>query len=694
MARSQHRLLQVLGGAAVLLVVLGIGLGFRASYRWVQKVRAERAALKTKLHAGSDYDATKDIVDDDYKFRLAWPGAGSKLVREEDARELVPDAIAGAIHEAGCFGIVIVEEIPGSDVDGIADLLIENMPLDQKATLDKKRSVFQSHPANFFSVTGSLTGTRLRYDGAVVLKDSFVYQLLTWHVAHTAPGRPDCFSWFTSAFQFQPGKPVERRDDRPTPDQDGVGTRVKKRELVSAVDRLAVSEGDGLRLIVGEELADMDGTAFVGMQSGSVMYLLISSRPVPKGGERRAREVVDEKASLAGLTFAETEHALPLGDRKLSFVRFAQAGKPFEHLLAADNVHDRELLLWAWYPASLAARGQELLKRALRRMRFVPDAEAEALAKELLTQPDPESLVLEKQALRAGRFWDFERAFRLKKPPGFWRAHTGVFAEQAVEGSVLYLEEVRSGLNAALIVGDAGDVAVLQRDVFARLSGQDAPNVRLVSRDRPINLPGAVRSNADVFDGRTHHTYDLTTTKNGAQVLHLVAWGPKTEMTREQSSIDQLVSSLETFSQLPIVAYDGRTLKDQRLGFEFAPPGAGWTYKAIPSPVGATGAMFQNGGRTMVIVGMPGGRFKGPSWITNFLEQDLARRLNVDSVVAPERSDVNIAGVPARRVRWPGMRVTDGVILGRGSAQYVIVTQGPTGDTDVVELAKSLRFVD
>src|SRR4051812_1269489 len=80
----------------------------------------------TKVTVESKDDATEPLVDDNYRFKITWPGKGWKLMRAHDASKMLNDAIAGATYEESLFGGVIVEATPGLKLDAYVDLLVDN----------------------------------------------------------------------------------------------------------------------------------------------------------------------------------------------------------------------------------------------------------------------------------------------------------------------------------------------------------------------------------------------------------------------------------------------------------------------------------------------------------------------------------------------------------------------------------------
>jgi hypothetical protein len=55
-------------------------------------------ALGCRTGGDRNATATEPLVDEDYQFHIAWPGPGWTLLGESDARQVAPDAIAGAMN--------------------------------------------------------------------------------------------------------------------------------------------------------------------------------------------------------------------------------------------------------------------------------------------------------------------------------------------------------------------------------------------------------------------------------------------------------------------------------------------------------------------------------------------------------------------------------------------------------------------
>src|SRR5690606_2334388 len=150
--------------------------------------RAEREANATKVTADSTDDATAPIVNEDFRFRIAPPGPGWKLMREHDARSLNPDAIAGAIHTAdGTYGIVIVEPLPGTTlVQAVGFLWQEPLPgLEIESEQDLE---FQGVPAKRRVFSAKIQGQTFHYVTTVLVRQDYLYQLMSWSMqSHELP---------------------------------------------------------------------------------------------------------------------------------------------------------------------------------------------------------------------------------------------------------------------------------------------------------------------------------------------------------------------------------------------------------------------------------------------------------------------------------------------------------------------------
>ena len=118
--------------------------------------RVDPAAEARKVTPTSTDDATAPLVDEDFRFRLAWPGEGWKVLHERDARRLNGDAVAGLLHKQ-VMTIVIVESLPGLEREAFTQLVIDNLAFTDKQSSVEVRTV-DGHDESRILVTGTQDG--------------------------------------------------------------------------------------------------------------------------------------------------------------------------------------------------------------------------------------------------------------------------------------------------------------------------------------------------------------------------------------------------------------------------------------------------------------------------------------------------------------------------------------------------------
>jgi hypothetical protein len=167
-------------------------------------------------------------------------------------------------------------------------------------------------------------------------------------------------------------------------------------------------------------------------------------------------------------------------------------------------------------------------------------------------------------------------------------------------------------------------------------------------------------------------------------------------MNRANEVIDGLVKGLETFAKLEASRFDGRSLIDNRFGFEFAPPDSSWQRAPFTAPLPSMSAgLWRKGNAQLLIMAVQAGDTRKERWLGSFLEQEMAARLGWDTLGAPERDALTIAGRASRRLKFRGASRVEVIFVPRAATYYVIlVGGGPLEGADGAECAKGLKLLD
>lgn len=139
--------------------VVFLGMCMAVGALGVTACKREKAASK-KVTVDSTNDATQPMIDEDYRFKLDWPGTGWKLMTEQEIRKLSPDAVAGAIHPTDrIYGAIIVESAGNSELSQLARAIADNRPVEGAEFTDFEEIQLAGKPAIRFGMEGRAEGS-------------------------------------------------------------------------------------------------------------------------------------------------------------------------------------------------------------------------------------------------------------------------------------------------------------------------------------------------------------------------------------------------------------------------------------------------------------------------------------------------------------------------------------------------------
>ena len=670
---SQRRTIWiVLGvfGLGTLLMLSALGLlaafGFHRYRERAAAAESARRELELRVTPSSSADATQDLVDRDFQFKLAWPGAGFKLLHEADAKKLLPDATAALMGQDGCAGVVIVEHLPGAELEAMAHTLIDNMPLSDKRTLTFEHGRYFDRDAVYYVVEGRIQGTPARYHDVVMVREEHLYQVMAMARVELASS---CFATLQRSFSMLDGKVTGRETARESLTLETAGVRLRAERFESAVHRLALEAPAGTRLVAGEDLTRLDPNGAVGVEAGNVYVVVGAERALGVDHAAYARALVSTTAQSVGAA----AEAKPL-DKRIAGSPVALHRIPgpasFENLYGVWFDGDLQLYVRAWYPASLRSKAEPIVDQVLGAVRVLSVGDAEALGRQLPTTSSAMS-VGQHDALRNGVLTDFERGFRLSVPAGPWLLSTNAPGHGIPGNPALLLYRPDLGLSVALYreLG-TGDELGTVRALVGQLSSQQPDAIRL--DPQPASVPGAARVTHDFIDNHgAPGRYEIYTMGRGHDRVELVAWGLRSNLEQAAPELERLARGLR-FEPGPIQELDTgpRGVKDYRLGYALALPGEGWSARPSPGNVPNPGSSLvdASSSRGSVAVVAVQGAVGNEEWFLGVIEQLVAARVAQAESAAPARSDATLGGLPARRLVW--RRGVEAMMAIRGTTYY------------------------
>ncbi|MBK9036314.1 MAG: hypothetical protein IPL61_34555 [Myxococcales bacterium] len=627
-----------------------------------------------KLTPTSTDDATKTLVDDDYRFTLAWPGAGWKVLREPDARRLNGDAVAALLHERVML-LVIVESLPGAELPAYTQLILDTIGAADKHS-EVTTVTVDGHDESRVVVTGAQDGRPVTIRGRVFVYQGHGYQVLTVQMGDAPPAA--VAEQALAAFALTDGPVRERSDATPVGDLDGLGWRLRGDRLEHGPARLAVTVPSSWRVVPASELARMNGEAAFGLKTKTGGgYLTVITEPVV-GVDADAYVASRQAVALAQWTAVGDPVELRIGGRPVRMVRsHGLVGFAAEMLWGAAVVDGRGYQFSIWYPEAGGATLRPMATAALAAIEFLGRARSDALVAELAAAPDHQNVVGVDFALRDGVYQDFTQRLRWRRPPGLWRITVGDDARAINAAVQLQAEDLTTGLYVQLIAEPwSGDLAALERALRSRVDHPTAagdvtvagwPARYLESTMETASMRLRRRTTLVVADGRA---------------VQVIAWS-LIDGWPGDAAVAAVAAQLELPDAVPATEL-GPPFREHRYGFAVAVP-AGWTEASTGFEVGPAGVLrrWTRGGSELVVIAIyaPG---PDDGLMLGVVEQLVRQRMAQMVDVHPSRAEVTLAGVPASRLTWATERGRAEVHLVRRDATvYGVLAFSPEGDAAI-----------
>jgi len=620
--------------------------------------REDPGATGTKVTAESDYDATAPIEDEGYRFTLTQPGPGWKLLRRQDIRRMLPDAVAGAVSPDGVFGGVIVEKLPGVTLEQAVQLVSAALPQAIVETDDE--TTFGGLPARRTRFTAVIEGSNFRYVRVVFLREGHLYQLMSWGLA--ANTTPEELEPFIAAFSLTAGEIRGPADDRPpVTHADGATWQIRDARFESALSGLTIAPTGTWRYLVGHELTLVNAEAELAMaDAGSSAYFVLISERYETGDA--AGLVAAIRSRLAtNLGPAQEEKTRTVAGHAVPFMRYRTAAS-LEFLvgvLAADGAITQVM---TWYPEAMREPAVAAFEPLLAGMTKQSSGEREALREQLLARKGVVRKAAPQTAFLGDQFRDFEHVITWNQPRGLYTVRLGQEARTQTPNAVLQLQAPLEGVYAHLeVVAGAGERAsALHDSIVASFSDR---------RDERSEIDGVPvsKTRGTARLGDVEFRYGVLSAAHQGNAVVMTAWGPAA-LPDVSAGIDAVLGGLGLPATLPeTTSRDGRFI-DHHYGFSVQEP-VGWTRRDDTPGALGQGRMVQwtkGSSELSLLTVLSEGFSDDEEWMAAFAEQSMRDLLATKVPLGkPESSASTLDGRPSRRLVYP-------------EAQVEIVVDGPS----------------
>lgn len=626
--------------------------------------REDPGATGTKVTAESDYDATEPIDDEAFRFRLTPPGPGWKLLRKQDIRRMLPDAVAGATSAGGVFGGVIVENLPGLTLDEAVTLVSANVP--QAIAEQEGETTFVGLPAHRAVFTAEIEGSNFRYLRILFLREGYLYQVMAWGLASTSP--LSALEPFATAFSLTEGEISGEVDDRPPVEvADGVTWQIRDGKFQSVVSGLALEPKGAWRYLVGQELSQVNAEAELALAdaSASAYFCVISERY--EGGDP-AGMVATIRSSLAqNLGPAELEKTRSVAGQEVPFMRHRTASS-LEFLVGVIAVDGAITQVMTWYPEAVRESAVPAFETLLGGMTMLSAGERDALREQLMAREGVVWKAAPRSAFLGEQLRDFQHELTWDQPRGLYEVHLGEEARTKSANAVLSLQAPLEAVYAhvEVVEGDADRVSFFHEGIAGAFHDR---------RDERDVVDGVVVTRSfgtEQYEG-VEFRYGVASAAHAGNTVVMTAWGPASSPT-VPASIDGVLHGLGFPARLPETTVEGGRFIDHHYGVAVQEP-VGWVRSdATPEELGQGRFVQwkQGRGELGLLTVVSQGFSDDPEWMASFAEQTMRDLLATRAPLGkPESSASTIDGQPSRRLVYPDAQLE--IAVRSGSMTMIIM---------------------
>jgi len=647
---------------------------------------AEVGQNSQRVSVASTADATAAVVDQGRRFRLAWPGAGWKLLHEQEARKLVPEAVAGALSDRGISVVVLVRPADKLSPAAAVTQLLSGMALGDVEVESNETTKLGSRDVRRFVFKGTADGVGLRYAGFVLAHGGHHYHLLGWGGVSVTTADAAWLTPVVDAFSLEDGDVTSVPSPSPLPDSVGPGWRIADGVLESAIAGIRLQPAKGWGLLLGPRLQRDDPEAVAGLIFPDPEIIIhLRNEPVPPSRrigllERVAKQAQEELK----LPAAPDREAAEIAGQKLQLLRYRTGPHVVHHGVLVSG--DRGLHVVARYHGGDAARAAAALAAGLSGISLLSDEESAKLAEDLAETSSSQSIVGSDFAIRAGKYRNFKWRFGWTKPEGFWRMVPAPAARQVNRDAVLYVQAPRLGLHGLLIAEPARGLKVAAyhtrvTDRMAALVGFAAKPAEPMAIDEVEGLTS--EGDAGSMDRRLR--YRVVTTVQDDRAIQLLVWGWPELMRAHSKQVAAVAEGIELQAISSAVEQRSGVYRDLRMGFEIQPP-ADWAQEDLTPEELAPRGTFVRWGRDGQWVAVLAASVLEPGsdddWLVGFIEQALRDEIGPIGRGPLQRATVSVAARSARHLSWssPVHRI-DALLLRSGNTVFglLAVDQGSTG---------------
>lgn len=638
------------------------------------KDREDPGATGTKVTAESEYDATLPIDDEAFRFRLVQPGKGWKLLRKQDIRRMLPDAVAGAVSSDGIYGGIIVEKLPGISLDKAVELVSGVLP--QAIVESDEPTTLGGLPARRTRFTALIEGSNFRYVRVVFLRGDYLYQLMAWGLAGDTEAAE--LEPFIAAVSLTEGEILGEADDRPpVREADGVTWHIREGQFQSVVSGLSLAPTGSWRYLVGQELTRLNPEAELAMTdaASNAYFALISERY--EGGDPAGMIEIIRGGLAENLGPGEPETTRTVAGQPVAFVRY-RTTTSLEFLVGVLAVDGSVTQVMTWYPQAVREPAVAAFEALLAGATKLSASERDGLREQLLARKGVVRKAAPRSAFLGEQFRDFAHLVTWTQPRGLYDAQIGDEAHPSSPSAVLVLKAPLEGVHGHVEVmeGEAARLGEYHESIAGKLADR---------RDERLEIDGVTVSRSFGTDrrGDVEFAYGVLSAAHEGHAVVMTAWGTAASAS-VPAAIEVVLGGLGLPARLPETTVAGGRFIDHHYGVSIAEP-TGFTRSDATPPTLGQGRLTQWKGRgeLALLTVVSQGFSDDEEWLASFAEQSMRDLVaNKTPLGKPESSASTLDGRPSRRLVYPDAQVEIAV---HDSSMTMLISAG-------VEAEASERF--
>ncbi len=669
----------VIGGVLALAAMIGLAVfGLRSLQAKRDAAQRAREDGERKVLPTSDYDATEDFVDEDFKLKVKWPGKGAKILRQAESSRLTPDSLATIMLVGGCQVIVAGDYNPGADLMRVAKATQDVMPGVKLHSSPVSARTFHGRPAAHFTLRTNFEGLEWEHDTVLIERDGWFLRFTGLRQTAAKCVVPSV----ESVTELLPGEVKGRNLSASSDDHSVPQYRLQGRTFESLAHQFRLRPVPDTSLLVGELLAEQDReSAALVSRVGLAAWISSTPKPPVSLAEYRAElertyrdgQTKVEKLAVVSAKAGSGADALILGHDTGEVLWFAELVG--ERLISYRIVHS----------PSLRKQATALLAELREHLEPLGAAELAELQKVLPTE-DPTRRVGVDLSLRASTLVEYSTGFTLKMP-----RITNQPALRDPRAPELSLAFARpdSGVETTVWTFAAGDERV-QRDRIAQTL-TEVPVASLNRADQPA-LSGRARTAYDYSLGGLPARLEIVTIPGKSGRHYVVTTGLTAWVDGAESVTHEMVRSIAEPGPIAESTTGARSIENRRFGFSLELPAGDWTIhqpKESAGPMVVYQATTKNAEVGLVGVAIDGARAEVSA---EMVEQQLVAVV-AGGMTVPERSAGRLGSIPGRRLAVSS--TVDAIVARAGGSVFILTVESKgVNKLDPVAVYAGFSLVD